>query len=106
MLMAANSEKVLKWWKDTLKDEFQMKDLGPISYFLGIQFKQTKEMITMNQSYYLKNVLARFKMAKCKPRNTPCEANLNAYKTNSNIQEEGMSENYREIVGSLVYAMT
>ena len=107
MLMAANSERLLTKWKNTLKDEFQMKDLGRISYFLGIQFKQTKDSITMNQSFYLKNVLARFKMSNCKPRNTPCEANLNAYERNDGSRrEEGMNENYREIVGSLVYAMT
>ena len=46
-------------------------------------------------------------MDKYKTRNTPCEANLNAYtKSNNDMQDEGMSENYREIVGSLVYAMT
>ena len=43
-----------------------MKDMGPISYFLGIQFHQTDEGISMDQSYYLKSILKRFKMEDCR----------------------------------------
>ena len=41
-----------------------MKDMGPISYFLGIQFHQTEEEISMDQSYYLKSILKKFKKFK------------------------------------------
>ena len=108
ILLAANTIHLLQRIKSTLETEFKMKDLGPISYFLGIEFKQTSENISMCQTYYIKNILSKFKMENCKPRSTPCEANLEVYKSNNNnsIHEESPSGTYREIVGSLVYAMT
>ena len=39
-----------------------MKDLGPISFFLGIQFVRKENKIVRNQSCYLRNVLKRFDM--------------------------------------------
>ena len=79
-----------------------MKDLGEISYFLGISFKQGNGVIKMNQKRYIQKILDRFGMSDCQPRTTPCEQRF-----------EGMSDSeqvdprrYREIVGSLIYLMT
>lgn len=84
-----------------------MKDLGKISYFLGIQFDQKKDKITMNQKQYILKMLERFGMSDCKPRSTPSEPREGGIKN----EEEESSEfvdprGYREIVGSLIYAMT
>ena len=53
--------------------KFRMNNLGPISCFLGIRFKQEEGKITMDQSEYLKDKLKKFQMENCKPRTTPCE---------------------------------
>ena len=45
-------------------------------------------------------------MSDCKPRSTPCEIKLDAYEAISGKEEENDIRKYREIVGSLVYAMT
>ena len=109
LLLAANSHGLLQKIKSMMKDQFKMKDMGPISYFLGIQFEQTEETITMDQSFYLKNVLYRYQMQDSRPRKTPCEANIDTYRPtdketiHDDIKCKG---SYREIVGSLVYAMT
>ena len=103
-MIAANSVKCLNKVKDCLKTKFQMKDLGPISCFLGIRFKQAEGMITMDQSQYLKNKLIKFKMDTCKPRSTPCElAGYNDSKSESQNENNSL---YREMVGALIYAMT
>ena len=107
IIIAASNQYILSSTKNELKKRFSMKDLGEISYFLGIQFKQQNDSIEMSQSYYLTHVLERFKMADCKPRSTPCEAKLEAYDAPSNEYPfEHNVKKYREIVGSLVYAMT
>jgi hypothetical protein len=90
--------------KTLLKNKYRMKDLGPISGFLGIQFFQSEDGITMDQSLYLKNVLERFGMENCKPRGTPCELNPSASNP-SQAYENQSPRRYREIVGSLIYAM-
>ena len=73
IVIAASSEKLLNDTKYLLKNKFKMKDLGPISWILGIGFKQTDDGIEMGQSYYLKGILERFNMTDCKPRSTPCQ---------------------------------
>jgi len=79
-----------------------MKDLGLLTWFLGIQFVHDKGTIKMNQTLYLTKLLEKYNMENCKPRSTPCELKLN-------LDSDEMSDtcaNYREIVGSLIYAMT
>ena len=91
--------------KEKFKGRFKMKDLGPISYFLGIQFSQMDGVITMTQSSYLRNILNKFGMADCKPRATPSEMKPSSYDS----EKTGDSSDelkYREMIGSLVYAMT
>ena len=101
IIVACSDIHVMTQFKESMKAQFKMKDLGPISSFLGIRFKQTNGMITMNQKEYVTKLLDRFEMTDCKTRATPCEQNL---EYNSNIPVD--TKKYRELVGSLIYAMT
>jgi len=56
----------------------------------------------MNQTQYLTRLLEKYDMTNCKPRTTPCEMKLNF---GSDITCQ-CSIKYREIIGSLIYAMT
>ena len=106
IIIAANSIELLDELKNELKNTFKMKDLGKISYFLGIQFNQIEGGISMDQSHYLQNVLKRNGMEMCKPRTTPCDMKLDCFDNDVDEDEEKGERKYREIVGSLVYAMT
>jgi hypothetical protein len=53
-----------------------MKDLGPMHYFLGLEFWQSPEKIFLNQGKYAVEILKRFDMLECKFMNTPMETNL------------------------------
>ena len=108
IVIAAKTGVLMTEIKNALKDRFKMKDLGPISWFLGIQFKQTQSGISMDQSYYLLGVLERFQMSDCKPRSTPCEPKFDVGDENliSDDNSKDDIRRYREIIGSLVYAMS
>ena len=82
-----------------------MKDLGKLSWFLGIEFKCENGSIEMNQTKYLEKVLKRFKMEDCKPRATPCDVGSNNIQSDDS-KELGDALLYREIVGSLIYCMS
>ena len=56
----------------------------------------------MNQTQYLTRLLEKYDMTNCKPRTTPCEKKLN-FGSDTTCQ---CSIKYREIIGSLIYAMT
>ena len=108
IIIASSFKELMDDFKQKLSNRFNMKDLGELSTFLAIEFKRTNESITMSQSCYLKDVLSRFGFDQCKPRTTPCEANPNSYHTNDESVAPNESEIkiYRQMVRSLVYAMT
>jgi len=95
IIVAASNDHVLCEIKN-------LRDLGQLSWFFGIQFICENGCIKMNQTQYLTRLLEKYNMANCKPRPTPCEMKLNF---SSNAPSE-CSVMYREIVGSLIYAMT
>ena len=104
LLLATKHESTMTNEKDKLKQKFRMKDLGKISWFLGIEFAHEHEKITMCQSRYIERLLNRFGMQDCKPKYTPCDMNTNKL---SNLDgEEIDAKLYREIVGALIYVMT
>ena len=50
---------------------FELKDLGSLNYFLGIQISHSKFGITLTQSKYAFDILYRFHMENSKPTKTP-----------------------------------
>eukprot|EP00111_Clytia_hemisphaerica_P024515 TCONS_00072274-protein len=96
----------MKSIKSQLSAKFNMKDLGELSFFVGIDFEVNPDSITMSQSRYLTNMLKKYNFEKCKPRKTPCETNPNAYNDNQGESNEEDTKLYRQMVGSLIYAMT
>ena len=79
-----------------------MKDLGVLSWFLGIEFKCQKDIIEMNQTKYVEKILKRFQRDDCKPRSTPCDVDSKSYDS----KELSDATLYRDIVGSLIYCMS
>ena len=105
LIIAANDQQSMTDVKDKLKGRFRMKDLGKLSYFLGIDFSQCDRVVTMSQERYIRKLLERFEMSDCKPRSTPSEAKPES--SNGSTCNEPIDESkYMEIVGSLIYAMT
>ncbi|KAF5471868.1 hypothetical protein F2P56_008632 [Juglans regia] len=55
-----------------LSSEFAVEDLGPLSYFLGIQVTNTANGLHLHQVKYAVDLLHHMKMAGAKPAPTPC----------------------------------
>ena len=93
----------MSYIKDLLEQKFKMKDLGPTSCFLGIEFQIENGTISMNQSNFISTILMRFGMHDCKPRYTPCEMKPMHDSEPLNANELTL---YKQIVGALIYVMT
>ena len=105
LLIGSNSEKSLVNAKRSLFQNFKMKDLGILSWFLGIEFCFEENCVKMNQSKFIKKILSKFKMSECNPKGIPCDLNINK----SDFEESPELTDctlYRNIVGSLIYIMT
>ena len=57
--------------KRNLAEEFEMKDLGLMHYFLGMEVWQTDGEIFLGQGKYCIEILKRFGMEECKAMSTP-----------------------------------
>ena len=106
LIIAASDINKLNEIKQSLSLKFKMKDLGVVSWFLGIEFNIKDNLIEMNQSKYVEKILTKFKMSDCNPKATPC--NMTTSKLDKNLDSKELTDSklYREIVGSLIYLMT
>ena len=62
--------------KRKLAAKFEMKDLGMMHYFLGMEVWQSTDGIFLGQGKYAVEILKRFGMMDCKAMATPMESNL------------------------------
>jgi isopentenyldiphosphate isomerase len=53
-----------------MESEFQMSMMGELTFFLGIQVKQTKQCTFMHQVKYMNDLMKKFNMAELKPVST------------------------------------
>jgi hypothetical protein len=50
---------------------FEMTDLGLMTYFLGMEVRQSKNEVFIYQKKYAKKILKKFQMEECKATSTP-----------------------------------
>ena len=87
-------------FKQIPKDSFKMKDLGPLKFFLGIQFECSDDQIAMNQTGYIERILKKFGLDNCNPKFIPCAMGINTELSESSrpLQDVRL---YRDMVGLL-----
>jgi hypothetical protein len=58
-------------FQEMMESEFQMSMMVELTFFLGIQVKQTKQGTFVHQAKYIKDLIKKFNMAELKPVSTP-----------------------------------
>ena len=98
--------KALENTKQLLHDEFEMKDLGELKYFLGICVERNRmeQSIHINQQGYINQVLERFNMQDSKSVSTPIATGTKLLKS-TNCKEDVDTQVYQSKVGSEMYGM-
>ena len=86
---------------DFLSQQFEMKDLGHLSYFLGLEITHSTDDLYITQAKYAFDLLSRAGLTDSKTVDTPVE--LNAHLTPSRGKPLSNPSLYRQLVGSLVY---
>jgi hypothetical protein len=84
-----------------MQNEFVMSMMEELNLFIGLQIKQTRDDIFMNQSDHIKDLLKRFGMEQVKEADTPMGTSIK-------IDMDENSKNvdiikYRAMIGSLLY---
>ena len=100
LIITGTSADAIEGFKTQMQELFQMTDLGLLSYYLGIEVKQERGMITVCQSGYAAKILEDAGMSDCNPSLTPMEHRRKVVK---NTGEAVDATRYRSIIGSLRY---
>lgn len=101
ILVASQKRECIETFKRDLNKEFELKDYGLASYFLGIDFVKKDDIICLSQQKYIKNLLVKFGLDTAKETiSTPMEVGL---KLNEPSDVLGEKYPFRELIGSLIY---
>jgi hypothetical protein len=79
MVVTGNDPEERKNLQNYLSKEFEMKDLGPLKYFLGIEVSRSKKGIFLSQRKYTLDLLQETGMSACQPADTLVEEGLKLY---------------------------
>ena len=77
IIITGNNRSFISSIIQLLSSNFDLKDLGLLHYFLGLQIDYTSSGLFVHQTKYASNLLQKFAMADCKPCKTPCSPNQN-----------------------------
>jgi hypothetical protein len=101
IIFGGSSHIFVSRFQEMMENEFQMSMMGELTFFLGIQVKQTKEGIFIHQAKYIKDLMKKFNMAELKPVSTlmSTAVTLDPDENNDVVDQR----EYRSMIGSLLY---
>ena len=101
MIITGNDKEEIINLKEKLFQEFKMKDLGRLKYFLGIEVLRSNKGIFISQRKYVLDLLAETGMLDCKPIETPIMMNHGLQMIEGGKLADRMQ--YQCMVGKLIY---
>ena len=100
-LLMIGVEGRIKECKKQLASKFDLKDLGMMHYYLGLEVWQGPDKIYLGQGKYVIEMLKRFDMMDCKQMTTPMITNLKRLRSSESSPVD--PSKYRQLIGSLMY---
>lgn len=100
IILTDNHEPSVARFVSSLKHEFAIKDLGKLTYFLGLEVTYTPEGLCLTQSKYAHDTLSRASFLDSKPVGTPLATN-DVFITDGTPFHDATL--YRSYVGALQY---
>lgn len=96
-----SSEDMLIEFEEVMMKTFEMYDLGPMRYFLGLEMKQSMGSIFVSQSKYAENLLHKAGILNCITVTNPMNSNEKLHSHDNSGEEKALR--YRKLVGGLLY---
>lgn len=101
LIFSGNNPSLFEDFKNDMAREFEMADIGLMSFYLGLEVRQSDDGIFVGQQAYVKEVLDRFNMSNSKPVATPM---MFGAKLSKNEEGEKVDPTlFKSLVGCLRY---
>ena len=105
IIVTSSSQDAVKILLKALKEDFALKDLGDLHYFLGIEVeRKSSGHLLLTQKKYTRDILLRAGMTNCKPVPTPMSSIEKMSQHDGSPLGPRDSTNYRSTVSALQYA--
>ncbi|GLT99976.1 hypothetical protein SLE2022_173770 [Rubroshorea leprosula] len=104
MIITGDDNAGVEELKQSLSQKFKMKDLGVLSYFLGLEVTSSDDGYLLSQAKYAFNLVSKVELNDSKSVSTPLEPNVKLTPMDGSPLSNPTS--YRQLVGSLVYLTT
>ncbi|RVW98396.1 Retrovirus-related Pol polyprotein from transposon RE1 [Vitis vinifera] len=101
IILSGNDMGELQNLKKYLSEEFEVKDLGNLKYFLDMEVARSRKGIVVSQRKYILDLLKETGMLGCKPIDTPMDSQKKlGIEKESTPVDRGR---YQRLVGRLIY---
>jgi hypothetical protein len=100
-LFITGGEHLIVDCKQGIASEFEMKDIGLMHYFLGMEVWQEYGHIFPGKGKYAVDILSRFQMGDCRAMSTPMVTNWKKISTSNSKFVD--ATRYYHLIGSLMY---
>ena len=96
-----NDSKKIQEIKQSLHDQFSIKDLDELKYFIGIEVAKTSSGLVLSQRKYTLDILEDCGMEGCRPSSFPIEQNIKLAMDDKDPKVD--TTHYRRLIGRLLY---
>ncbi|RVX21560.1 Retrovirus-related Pol polyprotein from transposon TNT 1-94 [Vitis vinifera] len=101
IILTSDHEEKIDLLKKLLTKEFEIKDLGNLKYFLGMEIARSKKGIAVSQRKYVLDLLNETGMLGCKPAETPMDTTVKLEESDGSAPID--KGRYQRLVGKLIY---
>jgi hypothetical protein len=100
-LFLTGEESLITQCKKELTSEFDMKELGLMHYYLGLEVWQKHGEVFLGQGRYAMKILQKFGMMDCKSMDTPITTDIMKVR---DLDSDPVDPSlYRQFIGLLIY---
>ncbi|KAJ9544452.1 LOW QUALITY PROTEIN: hypothetical protein OSB04_024159 [Centaurea solstitialis] len=104
IIFGSTNTSMCKEFESLMQSEFEMSMMGELTFFRGLQVKQSLEGIFISQAKYVQDLLKKYKLSDVSPMRTPMATGLKLHKDLSGTSVE--CKPYRGMIGYLLYPST
>jgi hypothetical protein len=101
IVFGGTSNQMVEQFVQHMRSEFEMSLVGELTYFLGLQVKQSEDTVFISQSKYAKSIVKKFGLENATHKRTPAATHIKLSKDENGVDVDQCL--YRSMIGSLLY---